>query len=108
MLPAAASAQSDSTTVRKTADSTRRHSYFEIGVNYQSDNVYLGRRDSVALPLYHPSSHLYASFGTLSDCFCRMARQHGSQPHRPHYPGPRIFPEKRTLYRRLLVLEIFL
>ena len=55
LLPAAASAQSDSTTAWKTADSARRHSYFEIGVNYQSDNVYLGRKDSVALPYIIPT-----------------------------------------------------
>lgn len=41
-----------------TADSAKPHrsrSYFEVAVNYQSDNVYLGRKDSVALPYIIPT-----------------------------------------------------
>jgi len=40
------------------ADSAKPHrssSYFEIAVNYQSDNVYLGRKDTVRLPYIIPT-----------------------------------------------------
>lgn len=57
--PAASIAQTagDSAGTLK-ADSAKPHrsrSYFEIGVNYQSDNVYLGRKDTARLPYIIPT-----------------------------------------------------
>lgn len=48
-------------------DSAKTHSYFEAALYYQSDNVYLGRKDSTALPYtipmltYYHRSGLYIS-----------------------------------------------
>jgi hypothetical protein len=64
-------AQEDSTVnhsgARSLPDSTRKHSYFELGVHYQSDNVFMGRKDSVPMPYtipmvtYNHRSGLYFS-----------------------------------------------
>jgi hypothetical protein len=42
-------------------------SYFQVGASYVSDNVYLGRKDSVALPYFTPSLGYYAKSGFFTN-----------------------------------------
>src|SRR5436305_15254315 len=50
---------------QKTTDeeSTSKSSYFKLGLNYQTDNVYLGRKDSVKVPYLTPSIGYYDKSG---------------------------------------------
>ncbi|MBN9382569.1 MAG: hypothetical protein J0H74_17535 [Chitinophagaceae bacterium] len=43
--------------------SAHKHSYFEASLSYQSDNVYLGRKDSASLPYYTPMLTYYHKSG---------------------------------------------
>jgi len=47
----------------QSANSSHKHSYFEASFNYQSDNVYLGRKDSAVLPYYTPMLTYYHKSG---------------------------------------------
>lgn len=51
-------------------------SYFEVNANYQSNNVYLGRKDSTALPYFTPMLSYYHKSGiyvSLSTAFLANA-----------------------------------
>ena len=44
-------------------DAQEKHSHLEVGMSYQSDNVYLGRKDSSALHYYIPAISYYHKSG---------------------------------------------
>jgi len=56
-------ARTDSSGKAAPKDSTRTRSYFEAGMNYQSNNVYLGRKDSMTLPYFIPTISYYHRSG---------------------------------------------
>jgi hypothetical protein len=55
----------DTTTEVKVRDkvSDEKRSYFEVSLNYQSNNVYLGRKDTTALPYFIPGVTYYLKSG---------------------------------------------
>lgn len=63
--------QPDSSSTDKTSSTKTRTSYWEAGVHYINDNVYLGRKDSATIPYlttslgYYHSSGLYVN-GSMS------------------------------------------
>jgi hypothetical protein len=52
-----------SATLEKSDTSRKTASYFEVSMNYQSNNVYLGRKDSSALPYFIPMLSYYHKSG---------------------------------------------
>jgi hypothetical protein len=66
----------DSTLPKNKPASPSRHSYFEGGLNYQSNNVYLGRKDSVVMPYVIPMLSYYHKSGlyfTVSAAYLKTA-----------------------------------
>jgi hypothetical protein len=63
-----ASAQKD-TTINKIDTSSKKRpvSYFKVGVDYLSDNVYNGRKDSVVVPYITPTFGYYDKSGLFID-----------------------------------------
>lgn len=55
--------QDDSLIVDKSSSSAIKKSYFQAGLNYESNNVYLGRKDSSILPYLTPALSYYHKSG---------------------------------------------
>lgn len=76
-----ASAQTDTVRQKTTVDSLEdivirdsmpvkkhyvKHSHLDVGMSYQNDNVYLGRKDSARLPYYIPAVSYYHKSGVYA------------------------------------------
>ncbi|MDP4151146.1 MAG: hypothetical protein Q8927_16695 [Bacteroidota bacterium] len=65
--PAAAQQAVDSTALRPDSTIQPKKSYWQASLNYMSDNVYLGRKDSVKIPYLVPGIGYYHSSGLFAD-----------------------------------------
>jgi hypothetical protein len=56
-----------------------KKSYWQAGLTYMSDNVYLGRKDSVKIPYLVPSIGYYHKSGLFADVSVAYATIHGDE-----------------------------
>ncbi len=62
-------------------DPYEKKNYFMVGFNYLSDNVYLGRKDSVPLPFYSP----YIGYHWQSGIFTKATASYASDKGNNHF-----------------------
>jgi len=61
--PVTDSTSAGDSAVARPSPARKRHSHFDIGTTYQSNDVYLGRKDSLPLPYFIPSISYYHKSG---------------------------------------------